>query len=48
MDWDEKSIALFIDSQLLNRVETDKLVNKDGSGLTYFISLIIVTKFSAG
>ncbi len=36
MDWDETSIALFIDNQLLKRVETSKLVNKDGSGFNPF------------
>ncbi len=36
MDWDEKSIALFIDNQLLNRVETAKLENKDGSEFNPF------------
>ncbi len=36
MDWDETSITLFIDNQLLNRVETAKLVNKDNSGFNPF------------
>ncbi len=36
MDWDEKAIALFIDGQLLNRVELEILDNKDGSGFNPF------------
>ena len=36
MDWDENSIALFLDDVLLNRVELSKLVNKDGSGINPF------------
>ncbi|MVN22017.1 glycoside hydrolase family 16 protein [Mucilaginibacter arboris] len=33
MDWNEKSIALYVDEQLLNEVELSKLVNKDGSNI---------------
>lgn len=36
MDWDEKAIALYLDDQLLNRVELSKLVNIDGSGINPF------------
>jgi beta-glucanase (GH16 family) len=36
MDWDENSIALYIDDQLLNKVSLDSLVNKDGSGFNPF------------
>jgi beta-glucanase (GH16 family) len=36
MDWDENAIALFVDNQLLNKVELNKLVNKDGSGVNPF------------
>jgi beta-glucanase (GH16 family) len=36
MDWDDSSIALFLDDVLLNRVELSKLVNKDGSGINPF------------
>jgi beta-glucanase (GH16 family) len=36
MDWDETSIALFVDDQLLNRVELSKLYNKDGSNINPF------------
>lgn len=36
MDWDEHAIALFVDDQLLNKVELDKLENKDGSGINPF------------
>lgn len=36
MDWDEASIALFVDDQLVNKVEVDQLVNKDGSGINPF------------
>ncbi len=36
MDWDEEWIALFVDDQLLNKVEVSKLVNKDGSGINPF------------
>ena len=32
MDWDEKCISLYVDDRLLNRVELEKLENKDGSG----------------
>lgn len=36
MDWDSSAIALYLDDQLLNRTELDKLVNKDGSGINPF------------
>lgn len=36
MDWDENAIALYLDDQLLNKVELTKLVNKDGSGVNPF------------
>ena len=36
MDWDDKSIALYMDEILMNRVELGKLVNKDGSGINPF------------
>ncbi|WP_345255352.1 glycoside hydrolase family 16 protein [Flaviaesturariibacter amylovorans] len=36
MDWDSSAIELYVDDQLLNRVELDKLVNKDGSGVNPF------------
>jgi beta-glucanase (GH16 family) len=36
MDWDETAIALYVDEQLLNRVELGKLVNKDGSSINPF------------
>ncbi|MEO5996553.1 MAG: glycoside hydrolase family 16 protein [Chitinophagaceae bacterium] len=36
MDWDENEIALYVDDQLLNKVELSKLVNKDGSGVNPF------------
>lgn len=36
MDWDENAIALYLDDQLLNKVELSKLVNKDGSGVNPF------------
>lgn len=36
MDWDEQSIALYLDDQLLNKVSLDKLVDKDGSGFKPF------------
>lgn len=32
MDWDERAIALFVDDQLLNRVDLRKTVNQDGTG----------------
>jgi beta-glucanase (GH16 family) len=32
MDWDERAIALFVDGQLLNKVDLAKTVNQDGSG----------------
>ena len=36
MDWDENSIALFVDEVLLNQTPLSKLVNKDGTGLNPF------------
>lgn len=36
MDWDEKAIALYVDDMLMIKVETDKLVNNDGSGINPF------------
>lgn len=36
MDWTEKSISLYVDDLLLNRVELDKLVNGNGSGINPF------------
>jgi len=32
MDWTEKFIALYVDNNLLNKVDVDSLVNKDGAG----------------
>ena len=32
MDWTETEIFLFVDDQLLNRVDVDSLYNRDGSG----------------
>jgi beta-glucanase (GH16 family) len=36
MDWDEKFISLFLDDGLLIKVELDKLVNQDGTGINPF------------
>jgi beta-glucanase (GH16 family) len=36
MDWDEQSIALYLDDSLLNKVALNKLENKDGSGFNPF------------
>ena len=36
MDWDENSIALYVDNSQMNRVELSKLINKDGSGINPF------------
>ena len=36
MDWDEKAIALYLDEHLLNKVELEELVNKDGSNINPF------------
>lgn len=36
MDWSADTIALYLDNQLLNKVATDALVNKDGSGFNPF------------
>ena len=33
MDWDEKSIKLYVDGKLLNSVDATKTVNEDGSGV---------------
>jgi beta-glucanase (GH16 family) len=32
MDWTEKEISLFMDNELMLRVDMDTLYNKDGSG----------------
>ncbi len=37
MDWDEKEIALYVDDQLLNRVEMKDLYNLDGSSFNPFM-----------
>jgi beta-glucanase (GH16 family) len=37
MDWDENAISLFVDDQLLNRVELKDLVNRDGSNFNPFM-----------
>lgn len=36
MDWDENSIALYVDNQLLNKVSLDQLVNQDGTHINPF------------
>lgn len=36
MDWDENAIALYVDDQLMNKVELSKLFNKDGSNINPF------------
>jgi beta-glucanase (GH16 family) len=36
MDWTEEFIALYLDDHLLNKVNLDKLVNKDGSNFNPF------------
>lgn len=36
MDWDEQSIALYVDDQLMNKVPLTQLANKDGSGINPF------------
>jgi len=36
MDWDEKTIALYVDDSLMNKTSLDFLVNKDGSGFNPF------------
>ena len=36
MDWDENYIALYLDDRLLNKVELNKLINKDGSNINPF------------
>lgn len=36
MDWDENSIALYLDDVLLNKTDLDQLNNKDGSGINPF------------
>lgn len=36
MDWDEDNISLFVDDQLLNSVEVDKLFNKDSTQINPF------------
>jgi beta-glucanase (GH16 family) len=37
MDWDENSIALYMDDLLMNKVELKKLLNKDGTGINPFM-----------
>jgi beta-glucanase (GH16 family) len=36
MDWDETAISLYVDDILLNKVELNRLENKDGSGINPF------------
>lgn len=36
MDWDEKSISLYVDGQLMNKVDLSKLVNKNGTNINPF------------
>ena len=36
MDWTESEISLFVDDQLLNRIDVDSLFNRDGSGFNPF------------
>ena len=36
MDWTGESIALFVDDELLNRVDLAKTINEDGSGINPF------------
>jgi beta-glucanase (GH16 family) len=36
MEWTPEYIALYLDEHLLNKVELEKLVNKDGSGFNPF------------
>ena len=36
MDWDKNEIALYMDDHLLNKVDVNKLVNKDDSGINPF------------
>ncbi|MVN91752.1 glycoside hydrolase family 16 protein [Mucilaginibacter aquatilis] len=36
MDWDEKTIALYVDDMLMLNVDVDKMVNKDGTGINPF------------
>lgn len=36
MDWDDDTISLYLDDQLLNRVEVDKLFNKDNTQVNPF------------
>lgn len=36
MDWTDSEISLFVDDQLLNRVDVDSLFNRDGSGFNPF------------
>ncbi len=37
MDWDENAISLYVDNELLNRVELKDLVNRDGTGKNPFM-----------
>jgi len=36
MDWDEQKIDLYVDELLMNHVELNQLVNKDGTGINPF------------
>ena len=36
MDWTEVYIALYVDDQLLNKVDLEQLINKDGTGFNPF------------
>ncbi len=36
MDWDETAIELYVDDSLMNKVQLDSLVNRDGSGFNPF------------
>ncbi|WP_025145443.1 family 16 glycosylhydrolase [Pedobacter jeongneungensis] len=36
MDWDENSIALYVDNQLLNKVSLNQLVNQNGTNINPF------------
>lgn len=36
MDWDETAICLYVDNELLNRVELKDLVNRDGTAINPF------------
>lgn len=36
MDWDENAIALYVDNNLMNKVEMSKLINRDGKNVNPF------------